>query len=190
MAEIVGYARVSTKDQDLALQIEKLEQYGCTKIYKEKESGAKDNRQELQNALEYVREGDTFVVYKIDRLARSTNHLLNVVKDLTEKGVKIVFIKEQLDFSTPSGKLMLTMLGAIADFERDLINERTSEGRERAKAKGKHMGRHGKPEKDVKQALKLFADREQNGLSVNDIVKITGVPRATIYAKAREGAEQ
>ena len=96
-----------------------------------------------------------------------------------------MFIKEQIDFTSPVGKLMFTMLGAIAEFERDLIAERTSEGHERAKAQGKHMGRIGKAVKDVKKALKLYAERETNGLSVNDIVKMTGVPRSTIYAKAK-----
>jgi DNA invertase Pin-like site-specific DNA recombinase len=97
-----------------------------------------------------------------------------------------VFIKEQIDFTTPAGKLMFTMLGAIAEFERDLIAERTAEGRKREKAQGKHMGRVGKAEKDVRKALKLYSERDSNNLSVNDIVKMTGVPRSTIYAKAKE----
>ncbi|KOR76535.1 resolvase, partial [Bacillus sp. FJAT-21352] len=130
--------------------------------------------------------GDKLVVYKIDRLARSTFDLQKIAKDLEERGIALVFIKEQIDFSTPSGKLMFTMLGAIAEFERDLIKDRTTEGRKRAKAQGKHMGRKGKDEKDVKKALKLYDERESNGLSVNDIAKMTGVPRSTIYAKVKE----
>jgi DNA invertase Pin-like site-specific DNA recombinase len=179
----IGYARVSTKDQELDLQLDKLNEYGCTKIFREKESGAKSDRPELQAALEYMREGDKLVVYKIDRLARSIYDLNKIVNELQERGIDVVFIKEQIDFSTPSGKLMFNMLGAIAEFERDLINERTREGRERAKAQGKHMGRKGQDEKTVRKALKLMDDREQNGLSVNDISKMTGVPRSTIYAK-------
>jgi DNA invertase Pin-like site-specific DNA recombinase len=152
----------------------------------EKQSGAKSDREELIKALDYLREGDKLVVYKIDRLARSTFDLQKIAKDLEERGIALVFIKEQIDFSTPSGKLMFTMLGAIAEFERDLIKDRTTEGRERAKAQGKHMGRKGKDEKDVKKALKLYGERESNGLSVNDIANMTGVPRSTIYAKVKE----
>jgi DNA invertase Pin-like site-specific DNA recombinase len=183
---VIGYARVSTGGQELDLQVEKLKEYGCTRIFTEKESGAKSDREELAKALDYVRTGDKLVVYKIDRLARSTFDLHKITNDLTKKGIALIFLKEQIDFSTPAGKLMFTMLGAIAEFERDLINERTKEGRERAKKQGKHMGRKGKSEKDVKKALLLYQEREKNGLSVNDIVKTTGVPRSTIYAKVKE----
>ncbi|HDR4868796.1 TPA: recombinase family protein [Bacillus cereus] len=187
---IVGYARVSTKDQNLDAQIERLTEYGCEKIYSEKYSGANSDREELQKALEYMREGDKFVVCKIDRLARSIFDLHKIVNQLADRGIAVVFLKEQIDFSTPAGKLMFTMLGAIAEFERDLINERTAEGRERAKAMGKHMGRKGQDEKQVKQAINLFFNRKENGLSVNDISKMTGVPRSTIYAKAKELKEE
>ncbi|HEQ3529369.1 TPA: recombinase family protein [Bacillus cereus] len=184
--ELVGYARVSTRDQNLGLQIEKLESFGCKKIFMEKQSGAKSDREELKKALEYLRSGDKLVVYKIDRLARSTFDLQKIVKELSEREISVVFIKEQIDFSTPSGKLMFTMLGAIAEFERDLINERTAEGRARAIEQGKHMGRKGQDEKQIKQAMNLFFHRDENGLSVNDICKMTHVPRSTIYAKAKE----
>lgn len=182
----IGYARVSTTGQSLEAQVEQLNRYGVDKIFKEKYSGGTAERKELKKALDYLRKGDTLVVSKIDRLARSTFDLHKIVKDLTERGIGLVFLKEQIDFTTSTGKLMFTMLGAIAEFERDLINERTAEGRERAKAKGTHMGRKGKPDKDVQKALKLFRERPGNGLSVNEIVKMTGVPRATIYAKHKE----
>ena len=177
----IGYARVSTRDQDLSLQVNQLTEFGCEKIFKEKESGAKLHRPELEHAMEYLREGDIFVVYKIDRLARSTS----IARQLHERGVGLVFIKEQIDFTTPAGKLMFTMLGAIAEFERDLIKDRTTEGRERAKAQGKHMGRKGQPEREIAKAMKLYVERDTNNLSVNDISKMTGVPRSTIYAKAK-----
>lgn len=183
---LIGYARVSTRDQDLGLQIDKLIEFGCDKIFTEKQSGAKSEREELSNAMDYLRSGDKLVVYKIDRLARSTFDLHKIVRELDKRDISIVFIKEQIDFSPPAGKLMFTMLGAIVEFERDLINERTSEGRERAKAQGKHMGRKGQDEKCVKQAMNLFFNRTENGLSVNDISKMTGVPRSTFYAKAKE----
>ncbi|WP_396954552.1 recombinase family protein [Neobacillus sp.] len=189
MGELIGYARVSSLGQDLELQVEKLKEYGCEKIYKEKESGAKSDRKELGKALDYIRGGDKLVVYKIDRLARSTFDLHKIARELKARDIGLVFIKEQIDFTTPSGKLMFTMLGAIAEFERDLINERTAEGRARAKKQGKHLGRKGKDEKDVRKAVKLYQDRENNGLSVNDIAKMTGVPRSTIYAKVKELVE-
>jgi DNA invertase Pin-like site-specific DNA recombinase len=182
----IGYARVSTKEQDLSLQIEKLQEYGTDKIFMEKESGSNSKRKELHKALDYLREGDKLIVYKLDRLARSTFDLHKIARDLEERGIGLVFIKEQIDFTTSAGKLMFSMLGSIAEFERDLINERTAEGRERAKAQGKHMGRKGQDEKQVKKALKLYEEREEKGLSVNDIVKMTGVPRSTIYAKRKE----
>ncbi|PGT55864.1 resolvase [Priestia megaterium] len=187
---IIGYARVSTTDQSLDIQVDKLNEYGVDKIFKEKYTGGTAERAELQKALEYLREGDTLVVYKIDRLARSTFDLQNIVTGLQERDINVVFIKENIDFASPAGKLMFTMLGAIAEFERDIIKERTAEGREKAKAKGTHMGRKGKPTKDVEKALKLFREREENGLSVNDIVRMTGVPRATIYAKNKEIANK
>lgn len=140
----------------------------------------KSDREELAKALDYLREGDKLVVYKIDRLARSTFNLHKIAKELQSRETALIFIKEQIDSSSLVGKLMFTMLGAIAEFERDLIAERTAEGRERAKAQGKHMGRVGKAEKDIKKALKLYRERESNGLSVNDIVKMTGVPQSTI----------
>ncbi|PHA58717.1 resolvase [Bacillus wiedmannii] len=179
---LIGYARVSTKDQDLNLQIDKLTVYGCEKIFKEKQSGAKSDCEELAKVMEYLREGDTLVVYKIDRLARSTFDSHKIARDLEAKGIGLVFIKENIDFTTPAGKLMYTMLGAIAEFERDLINERTAEGRERAKLQGKHLGRKGKDENAVKQALKLYTESEANGLSV----KATGVSHSTIYVKIKE----
>lgn len=186
---LVGYARVSTKGQDLTNQTEHLEKYGCEKIFMEKESGAKSDRQELKNAMDYLREGDSLVVHKLDRLARSTFDLLKIAEDLKARGIGLVFIEERIDFNTPDGELMFTMLGAIAKFERSLINARTSEGRERAKAKGTHMGRKGQDEKQVKKALSLFQNREDNGLSVNEISAMTGVPRSTIYAKVKELAD-
>lgn len=184
---LIGYARVSTVGQSLENQIELLQGYGCNKIFNEKQSGAKSNRKALQEALEYMREGDKLIVSKIDRLARSVKDLHNVASQLEDRGIGLIFLKEQIDFSTPSGKLMFTLLGAIGEFERDLINERTGEGRARAKKQGKHMGRPSQPSKNVERALDLFAQRETNGMSVNDIVALTGVPRSTIYAKVNKG---
>lgn len=184
---LIGYARVSTVGQSLESQVEQLKEYGCQKIYMEKESGKnKTDRPELQNAIKALRPQDKLVVTKIDRLARSVRDLHNIAMELDGEGIGLVFLKEQIDFSTAAGKLMFTMLGAIGEFERDLIVSRTSEGRERAKKQGKHLGRKGQDEKEVKKALQLYENRESNEMSVSDISKLTGVPRSTIYAKVKE----
>ncbi|KOR78782.1 resolvase [Bacillus sp. FJAT-21352] len=166
--------------------MESLQGYGCNKLLKEIQSGAKSIRIALHGALEYLREGDKLIVTKIDRLARSVKDLHNDASQLEDRGIGLVFLKEQIDFSTPSGKLMFTMLGEIVEFERELMNERTAEGRARSKKQGKHMGRPGQPRKNLECALDLFGNREENKISVNDIVKMTVVPRSTIYANAKD----
>lgn len=184
---LIGYARVSTLGQDLETQKEILKENGCEKIFVEKVTAASTaQRTELKEMLEFARENDTVYVTKIDRLARSITDLHNIVNALIEKGVNISFIQDNLHFvsdekRTAVQELMLNVLGAFAQFERDLIVSRTSEGRERARKKGKHLGRPARPKQDIEKALKLYYERKTNGMSVNDIVKITGVPRSTIY---------
>jgi DNA invertase Pin-like site-specific DNA recombinase len=192
---LIGYARVSTEDQDLSLQVEQLKEFGCEKIFMEKQSGIKSDRPELLKALDYLREGDTFVVYKIDRLARSIIDLNNLVKELNAKGVNVRFLKENVEFqaggkNNPLQALLFNILGSFAQFERDIIVERTREGRERAKKQGKHLGRPGQDKKKIERALKLYHERETNGMSVNDISKLTGVPRSTIYLELKKVAEK
>jgi len=189
---LIGYARVSTVGQDLATQQEILESEGCNRIFVEKVTGTStDQREELKEAMMYARSGDTLVITKIDRLARSIIDLNKLIQELAEKGVNVKFIKENIEFKAEGDTnslqtLLFNILGSFAQFERDLIVERTAEGRERAKKQGKHMGRPGPDEKELKRALKLYKERKQNGMSVNDIVKTTGVPRSTLYAKAKE----
>lgn len=182
----VGYARVSTKDQSLENQLDALKQAGCDKIFEEKQSGANDQRPELQRALEYLRPGDTLVVTKIDRLARSTFDLHKIVTELQGRKINVAFLKENIDFGTPAGKLMFTMLGAIAEFERDLINSRMREGREKAKERGVHLGRKGQDPKAIKRALQLYQERENNGMSIAEIVRTTGVPKSSLYAEIKK----
>lgn len=192
MSEKVGYGRVSSEGQELTAQIDTLKEAGCVKLFVEKVTGiSTKNRMKLKELLEYVRDGDTVFVTKIDRLARSIIDLNKIVTELNEKGVSIVFLRDNITFgagkdNTSLNKLMFNILGSFAQFERDIIVERTSEGRKRAKAAGKHMGRIGQPEKKVQQALNLMATREDHDLSVADIVKMTGVPKATIYLKMKE----
>jgi len=192
VGEKVGYGRVSSEGQELTAQIETLKEVGCVKLFVEKVTGTSTtNRIKLKELIEYVREGDTVVVTKIDRLARSIIDLNKIVTELNEKGVSVVFLRDNITFgagkdNTSLNKLMFNILGSFAQFERDIIVERTSEGRKRAKAAGKHMGRIGQPEKKVQQALDLMANRSTNGFSVADIVKLTKVPKATIYLKMKE----
>lgn len=191
---LIGYARVSTVGQDNGLETQKLllEGAGCKRIFFEKVTGTSTTkRKELKQAIEFLQEGDILVVTKIDRLARSIIDLNNIVKELNEKGISVRFLKENMEFmagndSNSLQKLLFNILGAFSQFERDIIVERTGEGRERAKKQGKHMGRPARESKDIKKALKLYEERESNGMSVNDIVKVTGVPRSTIYAELKK----
>ena len=189
----IGYARVSTVGQSLEGQIEQLLEQGVEidNIYQEKVTGTSTKqRTELENLLKHVRAGDEVIVSKIDRLARSIQDLNKIVERLTEKGVSIRFLQDNLHFEAGSNSAMNTlifnMLGSFAQFERDLIVQRTSEGRERAKKQGKHLGRPAQPKSNIERAVKLFHQREVNELSVNDIVDMTGVPRSTIYREAKK----
>lgn len=183
---IIGYARVSTVGQSLESQIEQLKEAGCEKIYQEKATGtSRTKRPQLELLLDNVRDGDTVKVTKIDRLARSIIDLSTIVNELNEAGISIEFIKDNLKFEAGSTSAMNTlifnMLGAFAQFERDIIVQRTGEGRERAKKQGKHLGRPSQPKKEIERAIALYENRESNGLTVKDIVEMTKVPRATLY---------
>src|SRR6266403_1575157 len=137
-----GYARVSTRDQNLAAQDAELMAAGCAKVFKEKVSGAKTDRPELAKAISRLEEGDVLVVTRLDRLARSTRDLLNLLDELAKRGADFRSLKDSwADTTTPHGKLMLTVLGGLAEFERELIRARTGEGRKRAKDRGVKFGR-------------------------------------------------
>ncbi|ECR2362206.1 TetR family transcriptional regulator, partial [Listeria monocytogenes] len=189
-----GYARVSTVGQDLETQKEKLLKQGIAEdyLYIEKKTGTTTrNREALKDLIKNSREGDIVYITKIDRLARSIIDLNNVMNEFFEKGVTVVFIDNNMTFSAdaesnPMQKLLFNVLGAFAEFERDMIVNRTTEGKIRAQQAGKKLGRKGQPDDQVKKALQLMSERSMNKLSVSDIVKITGVPKATIYKKMGE----
>lgn len=189
---IIGYARVSTIGQNLDSQIEQLKEQSAEKIYKEQVTATSTKqRTELKSMIEHVRSGDIVVVTKIDRLARSISDLNKIVTELNSKGVSVKFIKEQMTFEAGNNNslntLLFNILGSFAQFERDLIVERTSEGRERAKANGKKFGR--KPSssrKDIDKAIDLYKNRSANGLSVSDILKMTGVKKSTFYYELKK----
>ncbi|MCT8973250.1 recombinase family protein [Microbaculum marinisediminis] len=177
MSTLVGYARVSSTDQDLDSQLDHLRNAGCGKVFSEKRSGkSATDREQLEHALDYVREGDVFVVTRLDRLARSLVDLRNIVDRLQAKGVGFrVLLQEGLDTTRPEGRLMLHMLGSFAEFERDLIKERQREGIEKAKAKGVYKGRP--PRIDGAAIRQLKAQ----GVGATEIAKRLGVSRKSVY---------
>jgi DNA invertase Pin-like site-specific DNA recombinase len=172
---IIGYARVSTTGQSLTAQLEALST--CDKIFQEKISGSKTDRPELVAALDYMREGDSFIVTKLDRLARNTSHLLEIVDKLNAKGVTLTILNIGIDTGTPTGKLMLTMIGAIATFEREMMLERQAEGIAQAKAKGLYKGR--KPTAMAKSdELKALLDA---GMSKREAASELGISESSVY---------
>lgn len=175
----IGYARVSTLDQHLELQEDALLKIGCEKIFRDKASGGDDSRQGLRDAIEYARRGDTIVVWKLDRLGRSLKHLIETVNRLNERGVGLVSLQEKIDTTTPGGKLIFHVFGALAEFERELIRERTQAGLKAARARGRLGGRPPKLNpKQIEMARKLMADTT---LSVSEICRTMQISRATLY---------
>lgn len=177
---IVGYARVSTRGQSLDAQLNAL--HDCDKVFKEIISGAKDNRPELMALLDYVREGDTVKVTKLDRLARNTKHLLEISDHLEAKHVRLLIMNIGIDTGTPTGKLMLTMIGAIATFEREIMLERQAEGIALAKQQGKYIGRKATAREKSQEIIKLV----EHGLSKPDISRQLGIGITSIYRIIRE----
>jgi DNA invertase Pin-like site-specific DNA recombinase len=176
---LVGYARVSTYDQNLDLQKDALSQAGCEKIFVDHMSGAASERPGLEEAVAYVREGDTLVVWRLDRLGRSLRHLIDLVGQLEEKSIGFKSLQESIDTTSSGGKLIFHIFGALAEFERNLIRERTSAGLTAARARGRKGGRPKAldPQKR-KVALKLYKAREH---TVQEICKIMGISKPTLY---------
>lgn len=153
---IFGYARVSTEAQNLDRQLDALKRYGVDYIYNEKMTGTKKDRPELIKMLDRITEGDTIVIESLSRLGRSTKDLIELVELFEKKKVHLVSLKESIDTSTPTGKLLFTLMSALAQFERDVIAERTKEGLKSARARGRMGGRPKMDEARVKQAVKLY----------------------------------
>lgn len=191
---LYGYARVSSKGQNLDAQVSQLKEYGCERILKEKVSGRTTERKQFQALLESVQPGDTVVVTKLDRFARSTKDALSIIDQLNKRSVALVVLNmggDTLDTSTAIGKLMVTMLAGIAEFEADMIKERQLEGIALAKQRGVYKGRpktYTQYHKGLEYALKLFAEREQNQMTVDEICKITSISRATLYRAASQSS--
>jgi len=176
----IGYARVSTFDQTLALQQDALAAANCERVFTDTISGAKSDRPGLTEALDFLRPGDVLVVWRLDRLGRSLKMLIETLTLLSEQGIGFKSLTEQIDTTTPGGKLIFHVFGALAEFERDLIRERTQAGLAAARARGRKGGRPrklGTPGK-VAMARSLYADTNN---SIEDICKTLGISRATLY---------
>ena len=175
----VAYIRVSTVEQNEARQMEAMKGFGIDKYFIEKKSGKNADREQLQAMLEFVREGDTVYIHSLDRLARSTQDLLNIVEQLQAKGVELHSDKEAIDSNTPTGKLMLTMIAAINQFERENLLERQREGIAIAKEQGKYKGRKQLKPEAWEEAYAKYKAREIK--SVSELAKVLGISRPTVY---------
>lgn len=175
----IGYARVSTLQQDEALQHDALLAAGCRRIFVDKASGKFEARPALDDLLDQVRPGDTVVVWRLDRLGRNLRHLIDVVQGLQQRDVAFVSLTEQIDTSTPGGRLIFHVFGALAEFERDLIRERTQAGLAAARARGRTGGR---PTVWTPEKLRTaHAMRESGDCDVAGIARVLGVSRASVY---------
>src|SRR2546426_5456626 len=179
---LIGYARVSTQDQTLHLQKDALEKIGCTKIFTDTASGATTERKGLEEALEYVREGDTLVVWRLDRLGRSLKHLIETITKLNNRKIGFKSIQENIDTTTSGGKLIFHIFGALAEFERDIIKERTKAGLQAARTRGRLGGRPKAKTLDTPKKVALaqsLYDNKNN--TIDEICGTLAISRATLY---------
>ena len=174
--QVIGYARVSTKEQDLSLQLDALSKYGCDRIFTDKMSSVKE-RQGLTDALGYLRDGDTLVVWKLDRLCRSLPDLIKISEQIRMMGAQLVSITESIDTSTPAGRLYFNILGALGQMERELIQERVKAGLAAARRRGKVPG---KP-RVSEEKLELARRELSAGRTYPEVARILGVHPQTLY---------
>ena len=175
---IVGYARVSTVGQSLDVQLSKLQAFGCDPIFSDKHTGTTADRPSLKECRNYLRKGDSLVITKMDRLARSTYHLTQIAEELKDKGADLVVLDQNIDTTTPTGKLLFNMLASIAEFETEIRRERQLEGIEKAKQKGVQFGRKAKLSDD--QVLELRQKRA-DGVLIKDLMLGYGLSKASVY---------
>lgn len=183
MARIFGYARVSTQDQNLELQIDALKKLGAIIIYKEKASGKKRERQELQALLNILSPGDTIAVYKFDRISPSTKHLIELAEYFSENNIQFISIQDNVDTSTSMGRFFFRLMASIAELERDIIVERTNAGLIAARARGRLGGRPPKDSQVIEKALNLYQSKQY---SIKEITQLTGVSKSLLYRKIAE----
>lgn len=187
MGELLGYARVSTTDQDAALQLDALHAAGCYRVWTDTMSGSLEQRPELAKLLDQLRPGDTLVVWRLDRLGRSIRHLIDQLQGLGERGVEFRSLQETIDTTSPGGRLVFHVFAALAEFERDLIKERTHAGLAAARARGRMGGRPSRLSADqVRTARRLYEQREMTVAQIGDVL---GVSRTTVYRTLRKEGE-
>ena len=179
----IGYARVSTEQQVLARQLDQLQVYGCDVIYQEKMTGTKKDRPELAKVIVQARAGDQVVIESLSRLGRSAKDLLELLGQFEKSGVTVVSLKESIDTSTSVGRLLVTVLAALAQFERDLTVERTKEGLKAARVRGRKGGRPPVDARKIQKAIRLYQSKQ---LSMADICDQCGISAATLYRYAKE----
>lgn len=175
----IGYARVSTQDQDLALQLDALSKEGCERVFQEKASGAQRDRPELKAALSFMRKGDTLVVWKLDRLARSMKQLIETIEGFQDRGIGLKSLQDPIDTSSPSGKLVFHIFAALAEFERGVIRERTTAGLRAARERGRVGGRP--PALSAKDLLVAKAMLKDSNISVAAVARRLNVAASTLY---------
>ena len=179
LSMLIGYARVSTPDQKLDLQIDALKKIGCEKIYHDKISGAKTKRPGLEKSLEIARAGDTLVIWRLDRLGRSLKDLIQIAETLKKRDIGLKSLEEGIDTTTSTGQLMFHLFGALAEFEKNLINERSQAGLNAARSRGRLGGRPKSLNRDQQQlVVKLYNDREH---SINEICSMMKISKPTLY---------
>ncbi|RNL64383.1 recombinase family protein [Nocardioides marmoriginsengisoli] len=176
---LIGYARVSTHDQTTDGQMDALRDAGCLRIFEETASGTRTDRPELAAALDFLREGDTLVVWRLDRLGRSLKHLIETVAELDKRGIGFVSIHENIDTTTSAGRLVFHLFGALAEFERDLIVDRTKSGLAAARERGAKPGR--KPVLTEDQVVVVRSMHSAGQHTISAIADVVGVSRATVY---------
>lgn len=183
----IGYARVSTRDQNLDSQIDALKQQGCERIFSEKISGRKFKRTELDNCLDYMREGDTLVLTKLDRLGRTTKQLIELSQHLEDQGIDLEILDMNINTKDAMGKMFFTMMSAFAELEANLLSERTKKGLESARARGKKGGRPKISDEKIEMIKSLYNSKEYTG---EKIARIANVSRATIYRVIQKSNEE
>lgn len=182
---LIGYARVSTFEQNASLQIDALNEAGCKRIFQDRVSGAKADRPGLHEAIEYLRTGDSLVVWRLDRLGRSLKHLIETVAVLEAKGIGFQSLQESIDTTTSGGRLIFHIFGALAEFERNLIRERTMAGLAAARARGRRGGRP-KALTDPLKIESLYKLYDEGKYSIKDICRVSGISKSTLYAYLRQ----
>ncbi len=187
----IGYARVSTQDQNLEMQLDALGKAGCEKVFQEKASGIKSDRPQLAAMQQILREGDVIFIYKLDRLGRSLKHLLEMTADFAKRGIGLVSINDSIDTTTAQGRLIFNIFASLAEFERDLIRERTKSGLEAARARGRKGGRsRGLSKEAEKKAMLAQTLYNERKLGVNEIAADLEISKMTFYKYLRHRGVQ